>query len=643
MKLQQIKNLGIITILTTLVVCGWFILVPDIGKSDTHDLKFSANPSELEKRTKKTSNGLNQQLQIYQNVSTKPRQLLFSLGADDDDQEKNERYESALDALDKDNPKIASSLREEFEEYKINLSNDEALTIEKTHNTPGTDWLVIDSANGESYSLLNLNRQLFIYRYMQEFPNFPKQLYSQIPHDIDKKFSDALLKDAFTETKVITRTYVLFQDSEMTKAITKTKVMTKTHVLVDNYKFAQVKRLHDIYSWQIFLAINWPVDNSGNPTSSITDSTGIPQWATWIDSSDVFKKDGSEPDGSTINMNRLSETRQASNVSGDPLGDQLWDQNGNLVYYQILMNWNEFNYIKKNQLYNWDGQIKYNTPTTFPWGNIQNDQLGSIELKLAWKILDEDKGDIRDRFYFKDALVLDNGKWVTKTVGLVGMHITHKTDSSKKGWIWSTFEHVDNIQANDLEMVQVKNEWWPLKPSFNNPVCETCPVNVPPKPDEYGIKRTQVMRATPIPEATEELNTEVQKLLKEIDSVWQYYELIGTQWSTLADQVPTTSGVPDMITNEAGGMPTPTYLVNTVLETYLQVGNQPAKDLSKWSDSDSTIVFGTSSCIGCHSSASKIAYIDDKGKKVSGEFGSADFSWLLFTKAQPAGNLNNLP
>ena len=32
------------------------------------------------------------------------------------------------------------------------------------------------------------------------------------------------------------------------------------------------------------------------------------------------------------------------------------------------------------------------------------------------------------------------------TLGLVGLHIVHKTDSEPQ-WIWSTFEHVNNVPA----------------------------------------------------------------------------------------------------------------------------------------------------------------------------------------------------
>ena len=80
-------------------------------------------------------------------------------------------------------------------------------------------------------------------------------------------------------------------------------------------------------------------------------------------------------------------------------------------------------------------------------------------------------------------------------VGLVGMHIAHKSVSSKQ-WIWSTFEQVDNL---DVDTVAHPN----LKPSFFDP---NCAIRVPNQQSaKAGVNswatapKTQIVRSIPIP------------------------------------------------------------------------------------------------------------------------------------------------
>jgi hypothetical protein len=55
-----------------------------------------------------------------------------------------------------------------------------------------------------------------------------------------------------------------------------------------------LQRVYDIFSWESFLAINWPVDNQGNPPAKLT-GAGSPQWTSWKESYEVFQADGTEP------------------------------------------------------------------------------------------------------------------------------------------------------------------------------------------------------------------------------------------------------------------------------------------------------------------------------------------------------------
>jgi len=160
---------------------------------------------------------------------------------------------------------------------------------------------------------------------------------------------------------------------------------------------------------------------------------------------------------------------------------------------------------------------------------------------------------------------------------------------------------VDNLEVNELEPN--------LKPSFHNPKCPTCPVNVPPVP---GAKPqpTQVMRVVPISRATAQLNAEVQALFKSLypGSPLQYYELVGTQWPTAPAEEPTDQHeLPGAITNQSGGRPNVAYLVNSTIETYSQLGNQSVDSLNVGRAGDPSDVFATSSCMGCHFTAPMIA------------------------------------
>ncbi len=104
----------------------------------------------------------------------------------------------------------------------------------------------------------------------------------------------------------------------------------------------------------------------------------------------------------------------------------------------------------------------------------------------------------------------------------------------------------------------------------------------------------------------------MQALLHANHSVFQYYELIGTQWP-LHKNAPAFAGgqnsAPESISHKTPGQMLPTFLVNTTMETYFQKGAQnagPLEEDDRLTDNnliDSTPVNGTESCVGCHYSA----------------------------------------
>jgi hypothetical protein len=425
-------------------------------------------------------------------------------------------------------------------------------------------------------------------------------------------------------------------------------------------KFAEVQLLFDILSWESFVAVCWPVGPDGKPLAKLADD-GKPSFTLWRTDEDVFAGGAAGPLAwGEKRVSRLFAdkgvpagervVRLLSSVGGDLNARQdvaqafsypLWDQNGNMVRYEIFLNSEEFEYLERNKLYTIAGQVEFsekNNAVQFPSGDAAKKKVGAVDLKLAWKVLGKD--DLPERFLVTEAYILTgaDSKPTKAKLGLVGMHISHKTVSSPQ-WIWSTFMHVDNLQTNALETVDGK----PLRPLFDNPGCETCPANQPATktpPYEDGRTPTQVLQLVPIPKATQELNRFVQGVLREQGSVLRHYELLNTQWPTDPSARPTPGGpgtAPGSITNKSGGKPTPVYLTNPVLETYFQAGNQKASQQEEGKVTDDQIVFGTESCTGCHSSAPvAVGFKVVNGKKVPQWGGqlSGDFSWLLRTKAK---------
>jgi len=440
----------------------------------------------------------------------------------------------------------------------------------------------------------------------------------------------------------------------------------------------EAQRLFDIFSWQAFIALNWPALPDGNPDRSktIADSTAPRVWMGWRTNESVFKPDGSRPepwdpareiadkDHYLWRFSKmLNERRSPANelTAFVTLADfvqaftgPLVDLNGKFVRYESYLNKPQFDYIVTNELYNQEGQVEFvstkgqqiHFPANEPASSFfPEPRHGSMGIKLAWKQLGDN--DIPSRFFTREAIVVstsfdEKGNMVrTKSkqlMGLVGMHVTALTQSSPN-WIWSTFEHVDNVVANDLEIGTAMNgKPQRVHPSFNNTGNPTKPVNVlPPKNappcakggfTTWDEKKTtdpvQLTRLVPIPPATQALNHQVQGLLRELGSVFEYYELVGAQWP-IQPGFPAFAGgansAPESILFKAPGRVVPVYNVNTTMESYFQQGNQVAGPLEEddrlppgfFADKpaepvtpDRTLVFGNESCVGCHYSAGAV-------------------------------------
>jgi hypothetical protein len=142
----------------------------------------------------------------------------------------------------------------------------------------------------------------------------------------------------------------------------------------------QLQTDFDVFSWQTFVALNWPARSNGTPNTdvSIGQQSALTQsvWETWKESTEVFKDDGSAPspwnapnrtvppecatltypDGAKV-LSHLAKKPDVLFSSTQPFATgPLIDQNGQFARFEISLNRSMFDYIVGNVLYNTRGQ-----------------------------------------------------------------------------------------------------------------------------------------------------------------------------------------------------------------------------------------------------------------------------------------------
>jgi hypothetical protein len=372
-----------------------------------------------------------------------------------------------------------------------------------------------------------------------------------------------------------------------------------------------LQRAFDFYSWLTFIALNSPAKGGKIGADAPT------MWQQWKEVEDIILPDGKTPPswgsprirpricpsirGRAPILQMVGKTPNVLSESVQPfLTGPLIDQRGRYVHYEILVNRPMFEFIVQNQLYNQQGQAGFSGPIEFPVGEVTQGTtgtIGAIMIKAAWKILDPKRDDFR-KFHTAKVLVyqppLENPKIAEScriaTVGLVGLHISHKTQVEPQ-WVWSTFEHVDNVPTRS----EVAEKKLRKRYNFYNAACVNCEVNQPPpRPWDPNVVpfpnhfRSQIVRDVDFTDDVKKLNRQFHKILK--GTVWENYELVSTQWPTDGQSK-----------SDPNGVPAPTFLANTTMETYVQ-GTTPQ---------------ASSSCIACHGNA-----VDTKGKP-------SDFTYIL--------------
>jgi hypothetical protein len=381
-----------------------------------------------------------------------------------------------------------------------------------------------------------------------------------------------------------------------------------------------LQRAFDYYSWLTFIALNTP------PGGTIGKGPGAggdapTSWEHWQDLFSTMRPGGAPPPafghplpppsicpagpGGAIVVQMIGKTPETLqkpdiSITNLPLRTgPVIDRNGHYARFQILLNQPMFTYIVNNKLYSKAVQQNFASPVSFPAGNIAAGSVGAIVIKASWKVLDpKDPNDAPSRFHSLPALVYTpasdsppvRAQCHKALLGLVGLHIVHKT-STHPQWLWTTFEHVDNVPTPAEAKAPPPGRHW----NFFDPACPAakCAWNAePPRPWDPSKDpfpngfRSQIVRTTTLPPAAvksaADLNPQFRKILG--SSVWSNYELISTQWPS--DRKSTT---------DPTGKPFPLFLANATLETYDQgspkLGNVP---------------LSTSSCMACHGNATSL-------------------------------------
>ncbi len=356
------------------------------------------------------------------------------------------------------------------------------------------------------------------------------------------------------------------------------------------------------FSWRDFVALNWPAADGprgvADATKKFGDQAERVVWESWKSLGELFPEDpiaippakwdsyktalrvrwrDGDTKGHYAITDRLPED-EAGKVKllqqfarledvGQPVfpgvpGSPLIAQNKTYVRFETRVNKVAYEFMVEKKYY-----LRAEQPAMFEFPE------GSINVKAAWMELPADEA-VRKRFYRTTARVVTD--WAAGTpptpvvedrvVGLVGLHIVHKTPG-RRDWVWSTFEHVDNLLPEHGPGTP------PASFSSQDPAPATG-ANAPPtslgtrKPFPPLAARTPVevvrVNENKIHSDTKDVNRRYQQHPQVKGTVWENYQLVGTQWPKLGQRTRTNDG----------GDPAnrlPKHLANSTMETFTSV------------------------------------------------------------------------
>lgn len=392
----------------------------------------------------------------------------------------------------------------------------------------------------------------------------------------------------------------------------------------------------DIFSWEMFIALNWPVDENsrGVPKSpddpntflNMTNSTPV-VWTSYKNQFDLFSQGSNRPSAwnsweNSVNLcgntspKHVFGTAKGATLDGGEIDEAfsypLIDQAKNYILFEMRYNEAQYNFIRGDDadpsswFYLRKNLSKYlmaNNDSLVMPASAEPNTFGAIMVKAAWKELTA--ADDESMYYAINEEVYDPTTKTcnTKKMGLTGLHLVQKLDGFEQ-WIWSSFEHRNNVPGSGAQ------EPYTLNNGTNTPVTRggwaNRPSSIAVNNNKASRVPTQVTRfneipVTPADSSTVVINETYQKLLA--NTVWANYQLVITQWPTQSDDF-IIYGHRGGIYPNASGQPFPINgCTNTSAETYFQAPNDATGK-------------GGNSCMSCHYQTS-----------------STDFSWSLNLKA----------
>ncbi len=200
----------------------------------------------------------------------------------------------------------------------------------------------------------------------------------------------------------------------------------------------------DEYAWRLFVASNWPADLAGHVANTKTafGTEGPVVWEAWKNAADVYLDDGVDPGPwgttpvsavaresrfETFSLKDLPIVRHIVGGKMVPLTDPSASARR---LTEIRMNRPAFEYIRTNELYNLDGQMRL-----LASGRKVNFPTSATEIKAKWRPIRDDE---RARYHTVTVRLADGAQ---RLYGLTALHIVSK---ALPQWFWATFEHVDN-------------------------------------------------------------------------------------------------------------------------------------------------------------------------------------------------------
>jgi hypothetical protein len=396
----------------------------------------------------------------------------------------------------------------------------------------------------------------------------------------------------------------------------------------------QVRPYFDWFSWQSFIALNWPASTTGrgnpnqpdNPAAFTSMNNRTPvTWSTYKANWELFDQYDKRPtpwndyaapyapalcpEAGPNDKQMVMVTKGDTELQdvNEAFSYPLVDQQGNFVYYEVRYNQAQYDWIRgaDDKPNTWLYLMKNLPPgTNVALPPNSANPADSIMIKAAWRIMNGLPAAQQQRYYTVDAWVYNSAtnQCSQQSMGLIGFHIAQKTSVFPE-WIWSTFEQVDNVPPindnvpssfnNGTDTPSTGNQGFANRPQYQQPG------ELPPNPTPVQVVRVNPIPTTPQGASTVDVNNAFHAALPP-NSVWRYYELVITQWPSNPTRfkAPQNRGVyPD----DAGGAFPVNGAVNTVIETYFQTPELTAG------------AFGNS-CMSCHFNAGN---------------GLRDFSWGL--------------